>query len=78
MKPNKMEELIKLNLKANVLEKEIEKYKALVECYKSETKYASQLLFKTNKEKMQFFAEKKEKNQEVKQHKASLKISDTQ
>ena len=36
-------------------EEEVEKYKALVDCYKSENKYTSSLLSKTNKEKMELF-----------------------
>jgi hypothetical protein len=48
-----------------VLESEVEKYKALVECYKSENKYSSDLLSKTNKEKMQLFKEKKEVKAEM-------------
>lgn len=60
---NKMAELIKMNLKMRVLEEEVEKYKALVDCYKSENKYTSSLLSKTNKEKMELYKEKRELQQ---------------
>ena len=52
---------MKLKIKADVLEKQVEKFKALVEIYKSEIKYSSQQLTNLSKEKLQILAEKKEK-----------------
>ena len=48
-----------------VLSTEVEKYKALVDCYKSEIKYSSELLTKTNKEKTQILQENKYKAEEL-------------
>ena len=67
-----MEHLLKQNLKLKVLEEEVLKYKALVDCYKSETQYTSNLLSKTNKEKMDLFQEKKELRKENKALKEEL------
>jgi hypothetical protein len=49
-KTNKMQELIKLNMKATVLEAQVKKLKILLECWKSENRYSNELISKANQE----------------------------
>ena len=42
---------MKLKIKADVLEKQVEKYKVLLDCWKTEKKYSDELYQKANYEK---------------------------
>ena len=57
--------MIKLNLKATVLEAQVKKYKILLECWKSENQYSSQLLQKEKWEKNWLQATLKHQNNQV-------------